>query len=308
MKKVIFDTDLGGDCDDVTALDLIMSADRTGDCELIGVTYSDIDRKGPACIYAVLKEYGYEKIPVGRLTTEKTVERKYAGPVADKFASFEGAPAYENTPDATELLKKLLRENDNVTMIVTGMLSNLANLLKDEEGRELIDKKVDEIDIMACNFWLQNCINPVPGFIDENGSPRPVCEWNVYCDIPAARFVFDTCPVKIVVSPFELGNGLLSGGKMRDHGGTDKADSYSFIVFGAEGKGRDSWDPCTALYGIYGASPWFYKTNPGRVTIDGEGVSHFSTLGGGPHSIIEAALTKEEIGDEIDRLIARLYE
>ena len=68
MKKIIFDTDLGGDCDDVMALDLLISADRAGECELLGVTYSADVKASPACIYAILNYHGRAGIPIGRRT------------------------------------------------------------------------------------------------------------------------------------------------------------------------------------------------------------------------------------------------
>lgn len=72
MKKILFDTDLGDDCDDVLALDLLLAANRFGECELTGITYSSICRNSPSCIHAITSYYGMGNIPIGRMTIPKT--------------------------------------------------------------------------------------------------------------------------------------------------------------------------------------------------------------------------------------------
>lgn len=67
MKKIIFDTDIGGDCDDVMALDVLLSAHKCGECELLGVTYCEKSRNAPACIYAICRQHGFADIPIGRV-------------------------------------------------------------------------------------------------------------------------------------------------------------------------------------------------------------------------------------------------
>jgi len=133
QKKVIFDTDLGADCDDVMALDFIMAADKCGDCELIGVTYSGDVFNAIPCIYAILREHGYEYIPIGSTEITGTSQRNwdiYATKVVDKF-SYPDAPTYETVPSAVSLLRRLLSESEEpVKIISTGFFTNLADLIE----------------------------------------------------------------------------------------------------------------------------------------------------------------------------------
>ncbi len=308
VRKIIFDTDLGGDCDDVTALDLLLSAHNAKECELIGITYSDKDFYGPSCIYAILKQYNHTEIPVGSLkfTRGENIARKYAGPVAKRFAG-ENAPNAETAEDAKEMLKRLIRENPGVVIVATGTLANLAAIVVDPEGFELIKNNVSELDVMACNFWHQNCIRPLSGFVEADGTVRAVGEWNVICDVKAAQTVFEKWPTKIMCSPFELGESIKSGGEMYARGKDGLADSYCLYVHGTNEDGRSSWDPCTALYAIYGAGPWFYKSTQGIIKIADNGVSHFATAEGGRHQILEARATNDEIASTINEKIRRLF-
>ncbi len=314
-KKIIFDTDLGGDCDDVMALDLLLSADRAGECSLTGVTYSADCKTSTSCIYAILAQHGRRDIPIGRAEIpegKKTVSDVYSTKVADAF-EWSKKVNYDNTPDAVKLLRRLLVENDRVTLVVTGFLTNIAALLESGgddisplDGIALVREKVDEIAVMGCNFSHQNGINPADEIICEDGSVRAVAEWNIYCDIPAAQKVFDLSPVTVVSCPFEVGHRMITGAPMRAHGDGKVPDSLCYTAHGSI-NGRDSWDPATALYGIYGTKPYFYMTAPGIIKIKDDGTAHFNTENGGNHRIIECAKTQNEIAAEIDRLVMRLF-
>lgn len=314
-KKIIFDTDLGGDCDDVIALDLILSAAMAGECELIGITYSYFCFAACGCIYEILRQYGYENVPLGRMPIpegRKEFRGAYAYPVVEKFEKAD-TPKYADVPDAVKLLRKLLSENENVTLVVVGSMTNIASLIESApddisplDGKELMKRSVKEIAVMGCSFRHQDARNPQPDAIMEDGTLKPVCEWNIYCDIPAARKMFDTCPVPITCSPFELGFNLYSGQPIYDAGKGETPDSYSMQVYGCFKHGHHSWDPATAYYALYGALPYFYKTVRGKITIDENGISYFDASHGGDHCLIECAMPREQIGKAIDEKLSRL--
>ncbi len=314
-KKIIFDTDLGSDCDDVIALDLLLSAAKAGECELLGITYSYFCAAACGCIYEILRQYGYENIPLGRMPIpegRKEFRGAYAYPVVEKFGK-EDTPKYADVPDAVKILRKLLAENENVTLVVVGSMTNIASLIEsapDEvsplDGKELMKRSVKEIAVMGCSFRHQDARNPQPDAIMEDGTLKPVCEWNIFCDIPAARRMFDTCPVPITCSPFELGFNLYSGQPIYDAGTGETPDSYCMQVYGCFEHGHHSWDPATAYYALYGALPYFCKTVRGKITIDENGISYFDASHGGDHCLIECAMPREQIGKAIDEKLSRL--
>ncbi len=314
IKDIIFDTDLGGDCDDVMALDVLLAAEKCGECRLIGVTYSADARASIPCIYALLRHYGRESVPIGRAAAAAgTVNDNYASAVAAAFHC-DCAPSYDTTPDAVKLLRRLLSEAEaKTTLVVTGFLTNMAALLKsgpDEysplDGRALVRERVEEIAVMGCNFSHINCIAPEEGNVGADGSIKPVPEWNILCDIGAAQEFFASVTAPVVLLPFEAGLDMITGAPMVERGGESAPDSLSYIVHGSRA-GRHSWDPATALYGAYGARPWFYKSAAGVVSIDEKGVSSFTADRSGLCRILECAQPKERIARDIDELVARLF-
>jgi len=305
MKNIIFDTDLGGDCDDVMALDLLISAHKAGECNLLGVTYSAAVPTAVECIDAILRQHGLGSIPVASrpITPGEPNVDVYATGVARAFPAPDGR-TYDNTPRAVELLKRLLTENDRVTVVVTGYLTNLAALFRSEGGLALVKEKVEEFAVMGCNFSHQNGINPLPEALQPDGL-RPMPECNIVSDVDAAKCFFERCPVRVTVCPFEVGFGMITGREMTARGGRDCADSLSYILHGSA-NGRDSWDPATALYSLYGCGEWFTATASGVVTVADDGSADFAEAPGGLHRYLLTRPEQAVVAAEIDRLVARL--
>lgn len=296
MKKIIFDTDLGGDCDDVMALDLLLACEKMGECSLIGVTYSADAKNSVPCIHAILKQHGRGDVPIGRAPIADgttALSDNYATQVAQAFAASDSVK-YEDAEDAVLLLRKLLASNKQATLCVTGFLTNIAALLLSPpddisplSGAQLVAGKVPELVIMGCSF--------------QNAFP----EWNIKCDIPAAQTVMSLCPVPVVICPFEVGLNMITGAAMASRGGRNAPDSLSYIVHGSI-NGRDSWDPATALYAVRGSDRYFEISGTGKCKIDDDGISCFSECGEGLHRFLQCALPQTEIAAEIDRIVTVL--
>ena len=313
MNKIIFDTDLGGDCDDVMALDLLLACEKSGECGLIGVTYSADAKNSVPCIHSILRRYGRGGVPIGRAPIADGVTVRsdtYATRVAEAFAGPDSV-TYEKAEDAVMLLRRLLAANDRVTLCVTGFLTNIAALLRSkadgvspEDGVSLVAGKVSELVLMGCNFSHQNGINADSWNSDSDGSIKAVPEWNIVADVPAAQAVMALCPVPVVINPFEVGYHMITGARMTARGGRNSPDSLSYIIHGSTG-GRDSWDPSTALYAVRGAGRYF-TVSSGRCTVNDDGTSDFAEHAGGLHRLLECAVPQDEIAGEIDRIVESL--
>lgn len=309
MKYILFDTDIGGDCDDVMALDVLLSAHKAGECELIGVTYSDRCPAGPGCARAILAQHGCKSIPVGSRPADPEAKGCYAEAVVKAFPEW----AAGETPDSIALMRRLLASHDKVTIVATGSIWNIAKLLQsgpDENsplcGISLVKEKVEEFAVMGGNFSHQNGIKPMPDAIREDGSLKGAGEWNIRLDLEESRYFFENCPVPVTLSPYELGYRMITGKPMREHGERSLPDSLSYTVHGSL-SGRDSWDPCTAYYAVYGAAPYMYRTVTGNVTVDDGAVTDFFP-GKGLFTILYPAKTDEEIAAAIDAQVMRLFE
>ncbi len=316
IKNIIFDTDIGGDCDDVLALDVLMACHKAGECRLIGVAYSADLWEAVGCTYAVLERHGFENVPIGKPKHDNIVKdepRSYAYKI-NKLFYRDGYPTFDTVETAVRMYRRLLTEYDNVVIVLTGWFTNLRDLLISEpddisplNGYELVKAKVKEIDMVSCNFSHETGYEVLPENVDENGVIHPSPEANVWSDKAAARYVFENCPVTIYNLPAEVGFNMLTGKPMCDAGRADNSpDSLSYQMVGFE-NGRPSWDPATAYYAVYGTGDLFYETAPGKISMDEEGYTYFTARNGGNHILVYCKADKQTIAEKIDAVSMRLF-
>ena len=297
MKKIIFDTDIGGDCDDAGALAIIHSAVKRGEAELLAVTVSTRDPWAMACADAINRYYGNivpiglcDRAPHGDPTMAEFLER-YGKHIAENFENeYLPRPAecsmcggVKQPERAVSLMRRTLAagKGDKITLVVVGSCLNLAALIEskgdeasDLTGLELIEAKVDKVVLMGGNFDVE--------------TP----EYNIKTDIGSAKTVFEKCPVPVYISHFDVGLRVMSGGRMLEEAYREAsegellknpaAESYRFHVGGK----RHSWDPIAAFYAIYGACGAFSDERRGRVTVEDDGVTRFAE-GEGEHILID---------------------
>ncbi len=186
--RLIFDTDICGDCDDVLALGMIHALESRGTCKLLAVTISvDHERAGPF-VDAVNTFYGRPHIPIGAVGKGGVVEKsRYLSLVDAKDGDRSRFPhnlvSGRSAPSATAVLRKTLAAQPDRSVVIAqvGFSTNLARLLNspaDEysplTGRDLVQKKVKLLSLMAGAFQT----------IDGN---RRYLEYNVVKDVASAR-------------------------------------------------------------------------------------------------------------------------
>jgi len=296
IKNIILDTDIGGDCDDVLALAYALQAHNMGLCNLLGVTYCSILENVPDFIRVIARQYGYDEVPVGVIGNyfEHYYECNkdvYAGGVLEKFPVGD-TMKYET---AVRLLRRLLADaDDKVTVAAIGPFPNIAALLKSQPddispltGMELVTAKVDEFALMMGDF--------------RTGDAKSA-EWNIIMDIPSTQYVMDNSTVPIVVLPYEVGLGMITGAKMVQKYGDSTPTSLSYILHGSA-NGRHSWDPATLVYAIKGAEPWFDLSPAGVITVDDKGFTDYTEKADGLHRYLICKLPQTEIAEEIDDMV-----
>ena len=298
MKKIIFDTDIGGDCDDAGALAIIHSAVKRGYAMLLAVTVSTRDPWACGCADAINNYYANpapiglcRRAPVGDPTMVEFLER-YGKHIAENFENKYLPKPIECTmckspecpEDAVALMRRTLAMNkgSKITLVVVGSCLNLASLMDsrgDElsplTGIELVASQVDKVVLMG-------------GLFAENATP----EYNIKTDIPSAKTAFEKCPVPIFVSHFDVGLRVMSGGRLLEEESENLteeglyknpvAESYKFHVGGK----RHSWDPIAAFYAIYACGGVFSDERRGKVTVLDDGVTLFEE-GVGDHTLID---------------------
>ena len=204
--KIIFDTDIGGDADDLGALVMLHNFMNHGECELLGIMCWSTEQYAVPAIDAVNRFYHHPEIPIGTRKGDPYHEEwNYCKPIADSFYHEMGR---EDASDATVLYRQILAgSNDHsITLVTVGPLANIRNLIESGPdtissltGKQLIEAKVKEFVTMGGQF------------------PSGENEWNFNGGMPGVtRFVLDNIKVPVTFSGFEVGNAIKTGEVFND--------------------------------------------------------------------------------------------
>lgn len=199
--KIIFDTDIGGDADDLGALAMLHQFMDRGECDLLAVMSWAHDEYAVAAIDAINRYYGHPDIPIGgRKDHIYQEQRIYNKPIADHF---EHRLTWRDVPDPTTLYREILsRQKDkDVVLITVGPLLNIQRLMESGpdsisklSGKQLLSRKVRETVIMGGHF------------------PEGKGEWNFSGNMPGVtRFVLENLDLPVVFSGFEIGRVIRTG-------------------------------------------------------------------------------------------------
>lgn len=305
-KKIIFDTDIGCDCDDTGALAMVHRACEKGLCELLAVTISTSNPSAAGCADAINRWYG-NVVPVGQ--TDKVIPGDdaelfkvcYGKHIAETYPnSFYGETA-QKPLNAVKLLRKTLSDStEKVTIVVIGSLVNMADLLKspaDEfsplSGAELMKTKVDCISLMGGHFADYG--DPDVWF----GPEQMLAECNIKVDISSSEYFFANCPTECVVSRFIIGWQMFTGNVLIENERKNPvAESYFVHSHG----NRSSWDLTSAYYAIFGADELFGAGSRGTVTVDADGVTTFTENANGKFRLLSCSST-ENAAKRIDEIL-----
>src|SRR5215471_14859996 len=207
--KIIFDTDIGNDVDDVLALSMLHSLQSRAECELLAVTVTKADELAGPFVSAMNGFYGHPAIPIGCVHSPADTEPSKFLQLAEakdggKLRFPHSLRRSSDAPSPTALLRRVLsRQADNsVVLVQVGYFSNLAALLSTSAeadspltGDRLVKQKVKLLSVMA-------------GAFQKIGQNEHYLEYNVVKDVPAARKLASDWPTPIVWSGFEIGIAL----------------------------------------------------------------------------------------------------
>jgi inosine-uridine nucleoside N-ribohydrolase len=278
--KLIFDTDMGNDVDDLMALCMIHSLQKRGACELLAVTITKDHPQAAAFVDAVNTLYGYPDTPIGVVRNGAAKEAGKFNLLADEKKP-DGSLRYPHdlmsgadAPEATGLMRKILagQPDGSVTIAQVGFFTNLDRLLnsKPDEfspltGRELIARKVKEISIMAGAFQT------------VNWDTRHL-EYNVKLDIPAAQNLAKNWPSPVIWSGYEIGVAaafphvvIEQDLEYLEHHPLKEA----YCLYNPPPHDRPTWDPTSVLYAILPDRGYFDLSPVGTVIVEDDSATLF---------------------------------
>jgi hypothetical protein len=271
--KIIFDTDIGNDVDDVLALSVLHALQTRGQCALLGVTVTKPDDLAGPFVDALDTFYGRPHIPVGCVRPSPAEPASRYLPLVNvkdgrrlryPHKLKHGADA----PEAVALLRRLLgrQPDQSVVLVQVGYFSNLAALLDSPGGPELIRRKVKFLSVMA-------------GAFSEAAGRDHFLEFNVVKNIPAARRVAADWPTPIVWSGFEIGVAAPYPAISieRDFGYiAHHPAAEAYYLYNPPPHERPTWDLTAALYAVLPDRGYFDLSPAGRVEVEADGFTRFT--------------------------------
>jgi inosine-uridine nucleoside N-ribohydrolase len=238
--RLILDTDIETDFDDVGAVALLHALADNGEVDVLAMCVSATNPNCVPCLDAINTYYGRPDIPIGIVQhSPRTPELSaYSATIAKEFP--HDLRGLKNAPAAEKLYRRVLaKQPDHSVVIVTiGFLTNLRNLLETSgdrysplDGQELVSRKV--------KAWV--CMG---GIIPQGREP------NLRVDTASSAYCFEHWPTRIVFSPFKLGERVITGPALR---ATPKSNPVRRAYELSHGlNGHASWDQTAVFYAVRG--------------------------------------------------------
>ena len=242
--RIILETDMTFDVDDVGALAMLQTLADQGRAKILAVNYNEIHPDGAAAIDAINTWYGRGDLPVGVYRGE--LSEPDASRYLDHVATFPHRPTAYSAPDALDVYRRVLNDQPDasVTIVSVGFLNNLADLLCAEA--ELVASKVERLVVMGGRH--NDGFNLVRhGLVDTT------------------QEVIENWPTPLAISDY--GGRVRTGATLADTPTDNPVREAYFRWFGGKFEGRSSWDQVAVLYAIYGAGDWFEDVESGTGSL-----------------------------------------
>ncbi|MBT3374716.1 MAG: hypothetical protein HN742_31675 [Lentisphaerae bacterium] len=302
LVQVLLDTDMLTDCDDAGALAMLHALTDRGEAKILGVAVNGVDTHGlhGAVVDAINHYFGRPDIPIGM--SPRTADQSPAKPSTYAPAIFEAYPhdglRDSERPNAIDLYRRLLAEAEDgsVTIVSIGFLSNLADLLAEESGRDLVARKVRGITVMGGAY---PACGPPPARGAHNfqfGGAGPTTK-------AAIAAWPNTVPMAFV--GYELGKPVVTGKGYADAPDSPMRRAYQ-LAYDAIRRGRPSWDQVAVFHAVRGlhhdGRTWFRAVRGlNRIAEDGSNVWEADPVG--PHAYLESGTPPGDLAAVIEGLM-----
>lgn len=279
--KIIFDTDIGPDYDDVGALAMLHALADKGECELLATIASN-NYPNIVPVLSVLNTYFRRAdLPIG-MVNGKSVQlpawQKWDSVLVSKYP--HRLTSNDQAEDAVALYRRMLasQPDRSVTIVTVGFITNMANLLRSKadansplDGSELVKKKVLKLVSMAGAF--------------PSGK-----EFNVEKDAASSKYAFENWPTPVYFSGVEIGRKIFSGLPLTNSSITNSPvkDVFAISIPKAkeDEKGRKSWDQTAVLMAVHGVEK-YYTLIPGRIVCHDDGKNEWNSSLSGQFYVVE---------------------
>ncbi len=272
--RIIFDTDMGSDCDDAGALAVLhVYADR-GLAEIVGCIYSSGKVPyGAGVVEAINIYYGRPEIPIGAAHDDRVgdpVDKMTAEKLARDTAAFGNTIIHSrDAHEMTVLNRRLLAEasDHSIVYLTVGHTNGFHDLLVSPpddisplNGQELVRRKVKR--------WVA-----MGGLGADNKEGQYRKEWNFHANgsAPYTKYLVENCPVPIVF--IATGTDVYTGKSLKTTPpGNIVRTAYRDWLWNTSKKTLDdqrpSWDLIAVHYAVKGLGKYLVADDNGWLDFD----------------------------------------
>jgi len=280
VKDLIYDHDLGSDCDDGGAVAMLLNAHREGVCRALAITSCVFNPYASYCVGLMCEYFGIDDIEIG-VNTERDILNsegwwQCSKSQAEKYYTEKGRPFPEYESDIPLIRRKLAESRGDVTYVSTGALTTVYALMQSAPD--------DISPLDGCALFREK----VGHYVCGGGKfPDGTLESNFLCDPEAVDKVVNEYLKGFPISFFgaEVAGGTLSGIVMMQ----DKYKDYvlrDIYLHHRSDCNHNSWDLGSMHYSVFGITYPYFEVRRGYT------VEPYGTLGcmrlynGGVHDYI----------------------
>lgn len=298
--RIILDTDMNGDCDDVGALAVLNKLADAGKAEILACVANghDEDRATAAAISAVNTYYGRPNIPIGTYhgSAYPPVKSCYTARLRDEFP--HAAASDDALPPALAVYRRALAAAPDTSVVVVsiGVLVNLRELLESKAdafsplaGADLVRRKVRQLVVMGGQFPQSDPVRGEYNLSFGNGGPD-------------AQYAVEHWPTPILFTGFEIGLEIVTGKRLAAAPSANPV-RRAYELF-TSFNGRPSWDLTAVLAAVEDPALYWRVSPEGYCQVSPIGTNQWHPTPNRAHSHLIAKVPSAEIADALDDLLA----
>lgn len=295
--KIILDTDIDSDVDDVGALAMLHTFADHHAIDILGIIVTSDDKHAPLCADAINHYFSRPDIPIG---VQKGISlkafSKYTRQIGEEFA--HSLTSYEDAEEATALYRRLLssQPDSSVVIITIGHLTNLRNLVESEPDQY---NNLSGIDLIKRKVKLWSCMG---GMFPEGK------EANFYRPDPAStKICVEKWPVQVVFAGWEIGNKIITGGAYLSKLLSSSSPVWRAYQLYNNFQGRQSWDQAAILYAISSSNDYWNVKKEGHCVVEEDGSNKWVQGRSDNQGYLVEKMNPDEVAKTIDALMTGIY-
>lgn len=298
VVRLIFDTDMAPDYDDVGALAALHALADSGEVEILATVTSNRLETSVPCIEVINGWFDRPDLPTGgpkgkAPSIDTWHSEKWTSLLPERYP--HRTTKTSDAPDAVAVYRRALAgsPDTSVVIVTVGFMSNLRDLLRSVpdslsplSGSELVARKAKRLVSMAGLF------------------PQGL-EFNIVQDAGAARAVLEQWPTEIIFSGAEIGDKIPTGEAVMADPEPDSPvrEVYALCMAQDSCTNHASFDQTAVLAAVRGPGNYF-ATESGTLRMNADSSTVWTPGPSGRHARLVQHMDRDSLARIVDALMA----